>query len=120
MKRLILPIVLLLTGCAGVQHKDSLVKNTVTEDVPVFLAFGPNLVGYETIIFTSLNDCNIPVGAKMACNFVSAENDHLLVEGTLYKKDPMLFDTQRGFALPLTTDYVEFCLMTDSQMEKSK
>ena len=93
MKRLILPLMLLLvTGCASVRtHKEAdTLAFPAHRDIPVFMAFGPNLVGYETIVVTSLNDFNIPLGAKVACNFIAPDRDVILLEGVMLSKDPIL------------------------------
>lgn len=118
MKRFIPLLLLLVTGCAGLHTntKEADVQAYPAQtSVPVFLTYGPNLVGYETIIDTNLNE--VRVGGILACNFKINQTDHFLFEGTLHSKDPMVMDTHRGFGLPLTNETVSYCLTSETQVE---
>ena len=88
--------------------------------IPVFYAYGPNLVGYETIFETTLNDENaLHDGQTIACNVLTQYGDHRLVEGRLKRVE--IFDQQvhfimvdtplfKNIPLPLPESDVEFCL----------
>lgn len=88
--------------------------------IPLFITYGPNAVGYETIITgQNVEDGNIPLGSQLACNFVLPDGRHILLEGVLLSKDPlfMLAQTHLGI-LPIRakSDQVEFCLISENQM----
>lgn len=98
--------------------------------IPVFFAYGPNYVGYETIIETNLNDgAAIQDGDKIACNFLTEYGDHRLVEGTFLRANPpmLLVDTPlfKNIPLPIEENFnssaisAEFCL-TYNQHKSSK
>jgi len=90
--------------------------------IPVFWTYGPNAVGYRTIIETNLDDINIPNGATLTCNIQTEYGDHRLIEGKL--NTVTVLNTQLHFIivdtplfkdvpLPLVeTGEVEFCLVS--------
>jgi hypothetical protein len=132
MKKLLLLLPLLLTACSSLQLKREPQEREpitfhITQEVadsysriPVFLITGPNAVGYETIVETTLGDCNLVSGMKMACNFLTEYGDHRLIEGTLHKVTVLntelpfiVVDTPlfKDVELPLPDHDVDFCLM---------
>lgn len=89
--------------------------------VPVFFSYGPNLVGYETIIETTLDDANIQNGAKMACEIQLDNGAHWLIEGKLLQTEPWILlyynpvvDTVLPY--PVENGRTQFCLTSESQM----
>jgi len=87
--------------------------------IPVFLTYGPNAVGYKTIIDTTLDDPAIQEGSTVACNWTTEYGDHRLVEGKLKRVEVLgiqlpflLVDTPlfKEIPMPLLEDSIEFCV----------
>ena len=88
--------------------------------IPVFLTYGPNGVGYSTIVETTLDDNNLPLGSVIACNFVLPNTEYVLLEGIMLSKEPLLLlaNTRAGLITLQAKDKdVEFCLISESQLK---
>lgn len=80
--------------------------------VPVFYMFGPNGVGYETILITDTHDtAAIQQRDTVACNYVTSEGDHVLIEGVVFNTEPFLLLADNPLYGILSDEGAEFCLV---------
>jgi hypothetical protein len=85
--------------------------------IPIFMSYGPNAVGYSTIIETTLSDNAIrETEDLMACNILSEYGDHRLIEGYLISKEPLqlMVNTPLFKYVPLSLEGadIDFCLVS--------